>query len=212
VHGEAHGDIPHEIIEVDPALVQSFLGGIGEHVPVRDDDAEDPDNNGPGLRYIMFTDLVDSTATTTRLGDKEAMHLLRIHNALTRSALRDHQGSEIKHTGDGFMVSFKEIDHAMRCAIAIQRAFAMHREDHPQDAMHLRIGLSAGEPVTEDGDLFGSTVQRAARLCAKAADDSILIDDHIRGTPTMDDYLIDAMGSISLKGLADEVPVYRLQW
>ena len=103
VHSHAHGDIPHEIVEVDPALVDAFLGGIGERIPVHNDNIEDPDNAGPGLRYIMFTDLVDSTATTTRLGDQQAMHLLRIHNALTRNALRDHDGREVKHTGDGFM-------------------------------------------------------------------------------------------------------------
>ncbi len=212
VHSHAHGDIPHEIIEVDPALVDAFLGGIGERIPVHNDNIEDPDNAGPGLRYIMFTDLVDSTATTTRLGDRQAMHLLRIHNALTRNALRDHHGREVKHTGDGFMVSFAVLDSALSCAIDIQRAFAAHREEHPDDAMHLRIGLSAGEPVTEDGDLFGSAVQLAARLCSFAQSDDILVTDVIYSASPHGLYDINNAGNISPKGFEGEIPVYRLQW
>ena len=181
-------------------------------IPVRGEEVEDPDNAGPALRYIMFTDLVDSTATTSRLGDAGAMHLLRIHNALTRSALREHQGSEVKHTGDGFMVSFADPDRALGCAIAIQRAFAAHRADHPEDAMHLRIGISAGEPVSEDGDLFGSTVQLAARLCAHADSDDILIADTVYESCPHGAYRIDAAGRISPKGFDGEMPVYRLQW
>jgi len=212
VHAHAHGDIPHEIIEVDPALVQAFLGGISERVPVRGDEVDDPDNAGPGLRYIMFTDLVDSTATTTRLGDEGAMYLLRIHNALTRNALRDHRGREVKHTGDGFMASFAELDNALRCAIDIQRAFAAHRVDHPEQAMHLRIGLSAGEPVTENGDLFGSAVQLAARLCAHASSDDILIADAVYESCPRDTYTVEDAGTISPKGFDGAMPVYRLQW
>ena len=116
----------------------------------------------------MFTDLKDSTQMTTTFGDTKALHLLHIHNALTRNALRDHRGREVKHTGDGIMASFDSVLDAVECAITIQKAFAAHNEANPAAAMHLRIGISAGEPIEEHGDLFGKAVQLSARICSHA--------------------------------------------
>jgi len=122
----------------------------------------------------MFTDLKDSTEMTTRLGDAKALHLIHIHNALIRNALRDHAGREVKHMGDGVMASFTSTPDAIECAIAIQKAFATYNSENAEASLHLRIGLSAGEPVAEDNDLFGATVQLAARYCAQARPDQIL--------------------------------------
>jgi adenylate cyclase len=82
------------------------------------------------------------------------MHLLRIHNTLTRNVLREHNGSEVKHTGDGFMASFASVSDAVKCAVAIQQTFDAYDEDAPDENMHVHIGLSAGEPVQKDGNLF----------------------------------------------------------
>ena len=123
--------------------------------------------HGPAaLRVIMFTDLKDSTAMTTRLGETKALHLLRIHNAFTRNALREHAGREVKHLGDGIMASFASVVQALDCAISIQKTLASFNCENAETPLHLRIGLSAGEPVEDDNDLFGATVQLAARLCA----------------------------------------------
>jgi hypothetical protein len=97
-HNEAHGMVPHEIIEVDPMIVEAFLGRVKDPAPV-DKSGEAPIDGA--YRVIMFTDLQDSTLMTTMFGDAKALHLLHIHNALTRNALRDHRGNEVKHTGDG---------------------------------------------------------------------------------------------------------------
>ena len=97
-HDEAHGDVPSEIIEVDPAVVEAFLGRVTDPPPIK---GGEPAPLDAGARAIMFTDLQDSTAMTRRLGDAKAMHLLRVHNVLTRNALREHAGREIKHLGDG---------------------------------------------------------------------------------------------------------------
>ena len=78
--------------------------------------------------------------------------------------------------------------------------------------MHLRIGISAGEPVAEDGDLFGSTVQLAARLCAHANTDDILIADAVYRSCPLKAYPIDDAGRISPKGFDGEMPVYRVNW
>jgi class 3 adenylate cyclase len=210
-HNEAHGSVPNEVLEVDSAVVDAFLGRIKDPPPM---DAS-PGNTGeisidPGFRAIMFTDLKDSTMMTTLYGDAKALHLLHVHNALTRNSLNAHQGREIKHTGDGIMASFASVPDAVECAIAIQKAFAAYNQEHPETPLFLRIGLSAGEPIEEHGDLFGKAVQLAARLCAHAEPGRILVDqvmlDQWSGKPFSD------LGEVTPKGFDHAVRVYEVQW
>ena len=207
-HDEAHGDVPHEIIEVDPAVVEAFLGRVTDPPPVKRDDAADLPPIDSAFRAIMFTDLRDSTAMTQRLGDAGALHWLHVHNALTRNALRDHDGREVKHLGDGVMASFASIERSIRCAIAIQSAFADYNEGHLDAPLHLRIGLDAGEPVQEGNDLFGATVQMAARICAHAKPDQILVAeavvDHYRG----DRAIFRPAAPFTPKGVEQPIAVY----
>lgn len=169
VHREAHGLTALKIIEVDPALAEGYLGdsGIDSHgaalLPGTTSIRRDP-----GIRTIMFTDIVDSTALTSQIGDEDAMHLVRLHDRIVREELRENAGREIKHTGDGIMACFTSAAGAIRCATNIQRRVA---ED---GTVMLRIGLSAGEPVSEHNDLFGSAVQLAARLCGEARPGEVL--------------------------------------
>ena len=90
-HDEAHGGVANEIIEVDPAVVEAFLGRVTDPPPIESGGRAQLDS---ASRAIMFTDLQDSTAMTTRLGEAKAMELLHIHNSLTRNALREHTGRE----------------------------------------------------------------------------------------------------------------------
>jgi class 3 adenylate cyclase len=208
-HDEAHGDVPHEIIEVDPTVVEAFLGRVKDPPPTTPGGA--PGIVESAFRVVMFTDLVDSTGMTIRLGESKAMHLLHIHNALIRNALRDHEGREVKHLGDGVMASFASITSAVRCAAAIQQAFAAHNSNPAESQLHVRIGLSAGEPVAEDNDLFGAAVQLAARLCEHARPDQILITRMI-ADETCDNASISAARLFTPKGFDEPVEILELAW
>jgi class 3 adenylate cyclase len=191
-------------------VVKAFLGRLTDPLP---------SGSGPGkvgidsaLRAIMFTDLKGSTEMTTRLGEAKALHLLRVHNVFTRNCLKDHAGREVKHLGDGIMASFASIPQALDCAISIQKALASFNESNAETPLHLRIGLSAGEPVESDNDLFGATVQLAARLCAQAQPDQILgAEDFIRRHPG-DGSLFSELGPITLKGFDQPIRVYEVHW
>lgn len=212
-HAQAHGLVPNEIIEVDPTVVDAFLGRIKDPVPTTEGTEGTAEIlRESAFRAIMFTDLKDSTAMTTRLGDAKALHLLHIHNAMTRNALRDHNGREVKHTGDGLMASFVTISNAIQCAIAIQKAFAAYDEANPDAAMYVRIGLSAGEPVEEDNDLFGTTVQLAARTCAHAEPSQVLVTQVVRDQYQGEKSLFSDMGEITPKGFDHAIRVYEVQW
>ena len=208
-HGEAHGNVPSEIIEVDLSIVEVFLGRVQDLTPV-DNFVETPVDSA--FRTIMFTDLKDSTLMTTMFGDTKALHLLHIHNALIRNELREHRGSEVKHTGDGIMASFVEVEDAVKCAIAVQQSFADHNQRDPTESLHIRVGLSAGEPVEEDGDLFGSAVQLAARICSHTEPDRILAAQIIRDEcPSHQSVFVD-LGEIIPKGFDSPIQVHEIVW
>ena len=212
-HDDAHGSIPNEVLEVDPAVVDAFLGRIKDP-PRLDYSPKKPDEVpvDPGFRAIMFTDLKDSTRMTTLHGDTKALHLLHIHNALTRNSLKPYRGREVKHTGDGIMASFVSIPDAIKCAVPIQKAFAAYNKENPEEPLYLRIGLSAGEPIEEHGDLFGKAVQLAARLCAHAEPARILVDQVVLNQWQGEAPLFSDLGEVTLKGFEHAVRVYEVNW
>ena len=207
-HNEAHGHIPHEIIEVDPSIVEAFLGRVKDPTPVDTSSASMGEEIDAAFRAIMFTDLKDSTLMATMFGDSKALHLLRIHNALTRTALREFRGTEVKHTGDGIMASFTNVADAVECGIQIQESFAAHNAANPEEALHVRIGLSAGEPIEEDGDLYGKAVNMAARLCAHAETGQVLVAQVVKENCQSSRLTFAAAKEINPKGFEGTMQVY----
>jgi class 3 adenylate cyclase len=164
------------------------------------------------LLWWRFTDLKDSTLMTSTLGDARALHLLHVSNVLTRNALRTYRGREIKHTGDGVMASFASVSDAVTCAVSVQEAVGEHNRQSPKDEVILRIGLHAGEPIEDDGDLFGTAVQLAARLCAAAGPSEILVSETIRDISSGLGLPFQDLGIIELKGFENGVRVFSIPW
>ena len=215
LHAHSHGFIPNEVTEVDPLIVQAFLGRVSDPVPEPgDDEGSGQDEIEPAFRSIMFTDLKDSTQLAVQLGDKKAMHLLRVHNAMTREALRANNGREVKTTGDGFLLSFFTADDALDCAIAIQDAFADYNERHPEETLYVRIGVAAGEPIEEKGDLYGAAVNMASRICDQAKAGGVLIAQIVRDEIEDEGGRIQFApgGKLTLKGFDQPVDVYEVSW
>ena len=176
VHREAHGLMAEKIIAVDPEIADGILGD-GE---INDAGAVVLPGKGgrdPGIRSVMFTDIVGSTDMTQKIGDEAAMAFLDAHDRIVRGALTECNGREVKHTGDGIMASFVSAACAVRCACRIQGEFGQCEPVNGQWPLQVRIGLAAGEPVEQRNDLFGSTIQLAARLCAHADPGQILVSN-----------------------------------
>jgi class 3 adenylate cyclase len=203
VHRDSHGLTASRIILVDPRSVGSFMGSILE-----------PELGEPfavtAFRAILFTDMEGSTAQTMRMGDARAMGVIRAHDAIVRAALGTHGGSEVKHTGDGIMASFTSVTQAVQCAIAIQRKI-IERNLDAADAIQLRIGVSCGEPVTEEGDLFGAAVELAARLCGHGSSGGILVSSAVREVCLGKGFEFDDRGAAELKGFSEPVRVYGVR-
>jgi len=168
------------------------------------------------FRTILFTDIEGSTALTDRLGDVRARDLLREHERVVREALKAHGGSEVKTLGDGFMASFSSATKALECAIAMQRAFA-ERNESAGEPIKVRIGLNAGEPIAEDdpggrGDLFGASVNRAARIAAMAQGGEILVANVVRELAEGKGFLFGDRGETALRGFDDPVRLFEVRW
>ncbi len=204
-HKKAHGNIAHEVIEVDLSAVEAFLGRIAD--PIAQTSGCPPPLDA-AFRVVMFTDIVDSTGMTERLGDARSVEMVRAHDSIVRRALKESAGREVKHLGDGIMASFDDAEAAVRCALAIQSALDAFNLAS-DEKLSLRIGLHAGEPVEDSNDLFGATVQLAARICDSAEAGTVVISDQVRSQVPAETAIRD-LGARSLKGFANPVMLYEV--
>jgi class 3 adenylate cyclase/DNA-binding SARP family transcriptional activator len=158
-----------------------------------------------GVVALLFTDLVGSTEMLSRLGDDTAEALRRDHFELLRRAVADAGGTEVKTLGDGIMAVFGSPLAALRCATSIVGAVAAGNQDR-QEAMAVRVGVHAGEPIAEGGDFHGTAVVVARRLCDAAAGGQVLASELVAGLVGRRGGLsFRPMGRLRLKGLAESV-------
>jgi predicted ATPase/class 3 adenylate cyclase len=129
------------------------------------------DNRG-GVRTFLFTDIEGSS----RLWEEhpEGMRLaLAFHDETLRSAVRRNRGDVIKPTGDGLHAEFRDPRDAIAAAIDMQLALTNPTSTGGLD-LRVRCGIHAGAAEERDGDSFGSSVNRAARIMGAAHGGQIL--------------------------------------
>ena len=213
VHREAHGLVAGSIIEVQPDMAELFLGGTESNAAGAVLLPGMTDAKDPGIRTILFTDIVDSTALTQSVGDEAAMAMIRVHDTVVRDALAAFGGREVKHTGDGIMASFVSSAGSVKCASQIQRDLARHREQGQDNCqIKVRVGAAAGEPVEHHDDLFGCTVQLAARLCSHALPEQIIVSNAIVDLCIGKGFQFQDLGEVSLKGFERPVRAHAVEW
>jgi len=159
---------------------------------------------------VMFTDIVGSTEFTQIHGDAKHYEMVQAHDRIVRAALQEFTGREIKHTGDGIMAAFDDAGLGVHAAQRVQREIRAHRDVNPDIGMLLRIGLAAGEPIKAGDDLFGSTVQLAARVCALATGDQIVVTDPVREICETNGVVFADLGEQTLKGFKQPVRVHAV--
>jgi len=163
---------------------------------------------------ILVTDLVGSTEMRARLGEEEGDRLHRLHDRLLYDAVESHGGVVVKGLGDGILASFTGATEAVAAAVAIQQAADFHTRRHPDQALVLRVGLSAGDvTVQEDGDRVGTPVIEAARLCAAASGGQILAAEIVRALSRgRGSHQFSFIGELELKGLVEPVAALAIGW
>ncbi len=155
-----------------------------------------------GTVTIVFTDIVDSTVLTARLGDHAWLDILRRHNAVIEDATAAHGGTVVETQGDGSMLAFSSARRAVACAQAIQleidRAFA-----DASPPIRVRIGAHTGDALHEADHFFGTTVNYAARVASQALGGEVLVSNLVRELVAGGGPGIDFLESreVELKGL-----------
>ncbi|HXH20621.1 MAG TPA: adenylate/guanylate cyclase domain-containing protein [Dehalococcoidia bacterium] len=169
-----------------------------------------PQRAATSLRTILFTDIEGHTAMMRSLGDERGRQMLRDHERITREALRAHGGSEIKTMGDGFLATFGSAQRALQCAVALQKAF--HDYSRGPIKLRVRVGLNAGEPIAEGGELYGTAVIMASRCAAQAKGGEILATDVVRQLVSGRGFEFGDRGLFDLAGFEDPVRLYEVKW
>ena len=155
------------------------------------------------LATVVFTDIVDSTATLDRIGDEAWRALLVAHNARLRDELNVYRGREVKTTGDGFLAIFDSATRAVRCAVA------MTRSTRNMD-LHIRVGVHTGEVDLSGGDARGLAVHAASRILSLAGADEVLVSSTTSGLLEGSGLTLEDAGAHELKGISGARHVYRV--
>jgi class 3 adenylate cyclase len=162
---------------------------------------------------LFVSDIANSSELIQRLGDEAAQRLIQEHNRIVRMLFRRHSGVELQHTGDGFIATFESSAKALRCAIALQRELAARRPGPASSPLQVRVGLHEGEPLIEEGRLFGVAMHTAARICGACAGGEILVSLEVwRNGGLAGEAEADELGRVPLKGIFDPVSLLRVHW
>jgi class 3 adenylate cyclase len=164
------------------------------------------------LLAILVTDLEAFTPLVLRLGDAAAQRVMRVHNRALRDCLGAHAGREIAHTGDGVLAAFRSVARALTCAAEMQFSLRRFSRTHPQTPLRVRIGIHAGEPLPEDGRLFGTCVNTAVRICSVTQAAHVLVSDVVCQLAAGRDFEFHHRGRYALKGLKDPLRLHELCW
>lgn len=163
-----------------------------------------PDENESVLATILFTDIVDSTAMLSRVGDAAWRRLLLQHNQVMRVQLDRYRGREVGTTGDGFLALFDGAARGVRCARAMIDAVGIL--DIP-----IRAGLHTGEVAIAGGQARGLAVHAASRVSALAGTGEVLVSSTTRDLLDGSDLSFVSRGDHELKGLAGARTIYALE-
>jgi AraC-like DNA-binding protein len=161
MHNHAHGQVPHRIIEVEPAIVESFLGRIED--PKKKKDTELNIIDDPAFRTIMIIELKQLEPFQT--GHDQFQFSLKNFNQEVINLLDAHDSKPVRQTDYYYLVSFQSVSNAVHAAFKIRSALYDAANANLKNKIALKIGLSAGVPVTEKQQLFEDTIKLADRIC-----------------------------------------------
>jgi class 3 adenylate cyclase len=161
---------------------------------------EEPDRI---LATLLFTDIVESTATQAELGDRGWKDLVQRHNAVIRDLLTRHRGSEQDTAGDGFYARFDGPARAVQCAVEIVRVLG-------EMGVTIRAGIHTGECELVDGKCSGLSVSIGARVASQAGPSEVLVSQTVKDLVAGSGLTFEDAGDHELKGVPDRWHLYRV--
>jgi class 3 adenylate cyclase len=155
------------------------------------------------FRTVVFTDIVESTEFVRRVGDEAGRATVRDIEQRVEALAADQGGRVVKNLGDGSLVSFGSNSSAIRFALAVQEECS----DGPLD---LRVGMAAGEPIQEDGDIHGTVVAHASRIGDLGEAGEVIVSDSVRQLSAGKGFTFEPKGEVTLKGFDEPERVWSV--
>ncbi|NGN92322.1 adenylate/guanylate cyclase domain-containing protein [Nocardioides sp. KC13] len=156
---------------------------------------------------VGFLDIVGYTARSKRLSDKELVDWVEEFEDTCSDVVVEHGGRVIKYLGDGVFFTFEDVEPAARTALEL----AALGEDKESAFPHVRAGISYGDVVLRLGDVFGPTVNIAARLTTLARPSSVVVDENAAAAlEDVDGFQVEKMRRTSVKGYS-RLQAFRLR-
>ena len=156
-----------------------------------------------GFRTVVFTDIVESTQFVARVGDEEGRAAIRELEQSVAGLAADHEGRVVKNLGDGSLVSFGSNSSAIAFALAVQNK-------PTSGGLQVRIGMAAGEPIQEDGDIHGVVVTQASRISDLGDAGDVIVSDSVRQLAAGKGFSFESRGEVSLKGFDEPERVWKV--
>ncbi|WP_430814788.1 nickel-binding protein [Carboxylicivirga sp. RSCT41] len=181
MHEHAHGLIPHQIIEVNNQVVESFLGRIEDrHV---EDQKEPFIENESAFRSILATNIKYSKGKHQCLNKQEFILSQRRHHAIVSKMIERYKGRIAEYNEQCTLCSFVSASQAFTCAIEIRNSFVGNNRQNDKP-VSVQLGICAGSPIAQSGDFFGNTIQQARNMCYMSERNQITMSsgvaDHCR--------------------------------
>lgn len=168
-----------------------------------------------GTVTVMFSDIENSTALNSELGDAQWVKLLEAHDRLVHAQVEKHRGHVVKSQGDGYMVVFRTPELAIGASRGIQEALNAKRQRSRhlrRTPIRVRIGLHTGTAIEREGDYFGRNIAMAARVAAMAEGGQVLVSDEVATTLADHEGVRLVAGDVvQLKGLPGEHQLWRVE-
>jgi class 3 adenylate cyclase len=155
------------------------------------------------VKTVLFTDIVSSTQLLSARGDAHWRRQLDAHDKVVDWLLEKYGGQRAKHTGDGIFALFDGPTKAARCALELTPALAPR-------GIQIRAGVHTGECERRGGEWSGMAVHTGARIGALAAAGEVLASRTVRDLSAGSPLAFESLGPQRLKGLPEEIDVYRV--
>lgn len=207
MHDTAHGLIPHQILEVEGKVVESFLGRITDPAP---EETADDAISESAYRAIMCTDIRIIGDSTTNHAEGSTLVELSDIRKLILEIFDRNGGRVVEHSGRGMLISFTSISGALDCAGGLLEQVNRVNAAKSSSPVQIRIGLSLGAPVAGSTELFGETVQTARRLADIAQDGQVILSSSIGDVPAVESPSAHAHGGARYMTPDEESFLHRL--
>lgn len=178
------------------SVVEAFVSFLtsGHHQPA--------DDRIESFMTVVFTDLVSSTDVLSRKGDLEARRVFREIEDLVSGLSSQHGGQIVKKLGDGFLITFRSTRKAIAFSLDLQDRMA-------SQPIQMRVGIAAGEPIQEQGDVHGAVVVQASRIADLGNAHEVIVSDGVRQLAIGKGFEFLPRGEMRLKGFEEKLRVWQ---